>query len=118
MLKNLKLRAKVLIILIFISFLTAGVVGTIALTLGTSTLEEESYRNLTAIREMKANQIENYFNLIYDQVRSFSESRTIIESTHEFKKGFDNVIAETNYTTKQLREIDSALQCYYQLNFL
>jgi ABC-type phosphate transport system substrate-binding protein len=118
MLKNLNLRAKVLMILIFISLLTAGVVGTIAFTLGTNTLKEESYQKLTAIREMKANQIENYFNLIYDQVQSFSESRTIIESTYEFKKGFDDVIAETNYTSKQLREIDSALQSYYQLNFL
>jgi PAS domain S-box-containing protein len=118
MLKNLKLRSKILLILIFISLLTTAVVGTIAFNLGISTIKKESYRNLTAIREMKAHQIENYFNLILDQVRSFSESRTIIESTMGFSEGFNNIAAETNYTASQLSEIDLALYNYYEDSFL
>jgi len=98
MLKNLKLRAKILLILLFISIVAAGLVGVISLTIGTSTMKDESFKKLTAIREMKANQIENYFQQIFDQVLSFSESRTVIEATLEFKNGFDNLQSELDYS--------------------
>ena len=114
MLKNLKLRAKILLMLLLISLITAGIVGTIAFTLGTSTLKEESYKKLTAIREMKANQIENYFQQIFDQVISFSESRTVIEATLDLKYGFDELEEELNYSNNELSIIDSTLQVYYQ----
>ena len=84
MLKNFKLRVKILLILLFISIVTAGLVGLLAFTLGTKTLKEETFNKLTAIREMKANQIENYFQQISDQILSFSESRTVIEAIREF----------------------------------
>ena len=66
MLKNLRLQPKILLILLFLSVLSAGIVGIIALSLGTRTLKEESFKKLTAIREMKANQIENHFQEIFD----------------------------------------------------
>ena len=94
MLKNLKLRAKILLILLIISIVSAGIVGTVALSLGTKTLKEESFNKLTAIREMKANQIENYFQEIFDQLISLSESRTVIEAAIDFRKGFNNVQSE------------------------
>ncbi len=118
MLRNLKLRTKVLLMLLFISLITSGIVGTIVLTLGTSTLEKESYKKLTAIRELKANQIENYFQQIFDQVISFSEDRMVIEATINFKNGFDNVLRESGYSPEDLMLIDSVLYSYYQSEFL
>jgi len=85
MLKNVKLRVKILLVLFIISLVAAGVVGGIAYTLGVATLKEESFKKLTAVREMKANQVENYFDMIFDQVRSFSESITVVEATLELK---------------------------------
>jgi len=118
MLKNIKLRGKILLMLLFISFVTAGVVGTIAFTLGTKTMKEESYRKLTAIREMKANQVENYFQQIFDQVASFSESRTVIEATLDLKQGFDNLKNDLSYSPEEVYSIDSVLKEYYQTQFL
>jgi len=54
MLNKLKLQAKILLILLFISLAAAGIVGIISLTLASTTLKEESFNKLTAIRDMKA----------------------------------------------------------------
>jgi sigma-B regulation protein RsbU (phosphoserine phosphatase) len=116
--KNIKLRIKVLLVLLLISFVTAGVVGIIAFTLGTNTLEEDSYNKLTAIREMKGHQVENYFNLIYDQIKSFSESKTIIEATKDLHSGFNNIESELRYSPQELIAIDSAINAYYQKEFI
>jgi hypothetical protein len=88
------------------------------LTLSTKTLKEESFNKLTAIREMKANQIENYFQEIFDQLISLSESRTVIEATIDFRKGFDNLQSELNYSREDLKMIDTMLFSYYQTQFI
>jgi sigma-B regulation protein RsbU (phosphoserine phosphatase) len=67
----------VLLALLSVSFLTACLVGFIAIGLGISTLKGESYKKLTAIRELKANQIENYFRLLDSQVLNLSRSDDI-----------------------------------------
>jgi len=118
MLKNFKLRVKILLILLFISIVTAGLVGLLAFTLGTKTLKEETFNKLTAIREMKANQIENYFQQISDQILSFSESRTVIEATREFNSGFVNLQSDLSYSREDLKSIDTIMSDYYQSQFL
>ena len=102
MLKNLKLRGKILTMLLSISLITTCLLGTIAFIVGKNNLEGESFKKLTAIREMKANQIENYFQQIFDQVNSFSENRMVIEAVIDFKNGFDNLEEELNYSTFKL----------------
>ena len=118
MLKNLKLRAKILLILLFISIVSAGIVGIVSLTLITKTLKEESFNKLTAIREMKANQVENYFQEIFNQLLSLSESRTVIEAAIDFRKGFDNIQSELNYSREELKSIDTELFENYQMQFI
>jgi sigma-B regulation protein RsbU (phosphoserine phosphatase) len=118
MLKKLKLRGKLLIMLLSISLITTCILGTIAFVIGKNDLEKESFKKLTAIREMKANQIENYFQQIFDQVNSFSENRMVIEAVNDFKNGFNNVVEELNYTTFELERIDSVLYSYYHTQYL
>ena len=118
MIGKLNIRLKILLLLLFISLITAGIVGTIAFTLGKNALSKESFNKLTAIREMKANQIENYFRQIFDQVASFSESRTVIEAANEFKDGFDKVEDELEYTGQEIKRADSLLDAYYQTQFI
>jgi sigma-B regulation protein RsbU (phosphoserine phosphatase) len=103
---------------LFISLITAGIVGTIAFTLGKNTLRKESFNKLTAIREMKANQIENYFHQIFDQVVSLAESRTVIEAATNFRAGFDKVKNELGYSAREIEQADSLLEAYYQSQFI
>lgn len=61
MFKNLKIGVKILIILTSVAIVAVGINGYIEYRAAKTSLEEESFNKLTAIREMKANQIENYF---------------------------------------------------------
>ncbi len=85
MFSRLKIRPKIILVLTFIAILTLGVMGYFAFTIGVDTLETEAFNKLTAVREMKAGQIEDYFQLIFDQIRTLSEDRMIIDAMHAFE---------------------------------
>lgn len=118
MLRNLKLREKTLIMLFSIALITTCILGAIAFIIGNDELENESFKKLTAIRELKANQIENYFQQIFDQVISFSENTMVVDAAKDFKIGFENIEEELNYSQQNLEKMDSELQFYYQNQFL
>lgn len=85
---------------------------------GKNSLEEESFNRLTAVREMKATQIEDYFGDIRNQIITFSEDHTIIEAMHEFKIGFDTIVDELEYSEEQQRWAEDRLKKYYNEEFL
>jgi len=91
MFKNLKIGVKILIILSSVAIVAVGINGYIGYTAAKTSLEKESFNKLTAIREMKANQIENYFEHIQNEVITFSEDRMIIDAMKAFREGFRKV---------------------------
>ena len=62
--KNWKIGTKILIAFTVVAIVAVGLVGFFAFSTGSSTLEAESFNKLTAVREMKASQIEDYFQTI------------------------------------------------------
>ncbi|NIS17392.1 MAG: hypothetical protein GWN00_06590, partial [Aliifodinibius sp.] len=87
MFKNMKIGTKILIAFTTVAIVAVALVGFFAFTTGSSALEEESFNKLTAVREMKASQIEDYFQLVENQVVTLSEDRMIIEAMREFDDG-------------------------------
>jgi serine phosphatase RsbU (regulator of sigma subunit)/anti-sigma regulatory factor (Ser/Thr protein kinase) len=118
MFKKLKIGTKILIILSFVAIVAVGINGYIAYHTARSSLEEESFNKLTAIREMKANQIEDYFQQIINQVRTFSEDRMIIDAMKAFTIAFKKIDAELNVTDAEMSKIDSEVRNYYRKKFL
>lgn len=91
---NLKVGTKVLV-----AFLSAGLlailsVAIISYEVADVALEEEAFNKLTAVREIKAAQIEDYFDTIRKQVLTFSESETVIFAMRDFKKSFHNLTSD------------------------
>jgi PAS domain S-box-containing protein len=118
MFKNMKIRTKILIAFTTVAILAVGLVGFFAFTTGSSTLEEESFNKLTAVREMKASQIEEYFQLVENQVITLSENRMIIEAMREFDDGLHNVERDLGITEFEQNFIDARLNDYYEEEFL
>jgi hypothetical protein len=116
MFKNLKIRTKILIAFSSIAIVTVGVSGLIGFTIARSALEEESFNKLTAVREMKAIQIEDYFQQISDQVVTLSEDRMIIDAMRAFDGGLHDI--DTTLSIEEAESIDSKLRGYYQDEFL
>jgi PAS domain S-box-containing protein len=118
MLNNLKIGTKILVAFTTVAIVAVGLVGYFAFTTGSNTLEEESFNKLTAVREMKASQIEDYFQLVENQVVTLSQDRMIIEAMREFDDGLHSIEDELGITESDMQEIDASLLEYYEKEFL
>ena len=118
MFNKLKIRTKILIVLSSVAILAAGINGYVSYDTATASLKVESFNKLTAVREMKANQIEDYFQHVIDQVLSFSEDQTVINAMIEFKKGYHSIASELNITDSKMDELESRLKDFYRTIYL
>jgi len=110
----MKIGAKLTILFFTIAFVSISVIGYLSYDRAKVSLEEESFNRLTAVREMKANQIEDYFQEIRDQVVTFSENHSVKLAMQSFKKGFASIEDEIQFGEKE----DDELRDYYQDQFL
>jgi serine phosphatase RsbU (regulator of sigma subunit) len=114
----MKIGLKFTIYFFLISFLSMLVVGIISYHRAKSSLQDESFNRLTAVREMKAGQIEDYFQFISDQVSTFAEDRMIVRATSKLKESFNSIEQELNYTQYQKLLADSSLNAYFANEYL
>ena len=101
-----------------IAFLSILIIGLLSYFKGKTSLQEESFNRLTAVREMKASQIEDYFNDITNQIITFSEDHTIVESMVAFNAGFDTISAELAHNKEDVLKYEERLGDYYKSEFL
>ncbi|MEZ4937009.1 MAG: HAMP domain-containing protein [Crocinitomicaceae bacterium] len=113
-----KINFKLTLAFFIIAFLSILIIGYLAYVQGKSSLREESFNRLTAVREMKATQIEDYFSDIRNQIITFSEDLTIVDAMVDFKRGFDTIVAELHLSAVQLQAAENRLRKYYEYEFL
>lgn len=114
----MKIGLKLSIAFFLIAFLPIVVIGYLAYNKGKDSLEQESFAKLTAVREMKGSQIEDYFQQIHDQVVTFSENPTIVEAMMRFKEAFHDVDEEIGTKEQELAEMEERVQQYMHNEFL
>jgi PAS domain S-box-containing protein len=118
MLRRLNIGTKILIAFVSIAILAVVVVGLVSFQLGSRTLEEESFNKLTAVREMKAGQIEDYYQQIVNQVITLSEDRMIIDAMRAFDEDLHIIETELGVTDADRESMDAELRRYYQDEYL
>jgi methyl-accepting chemotaxis protein len=112
------IRTKILAILCGVAIVSAGITSYIGYNSARDALEREAFNRLTAVREMKAAQIKDYFQQIGDQIITFSEDRMIIDAVRAFRSGFQGLAGELNVTQAQRDRFDDELSLYYENEFL
>ena len=118
MLNNLKIRTKMLIAFIAVAILAVGITGFLGYSIASLALQAESFNKLTAVREMKANQIEDYFQQISGQVATLSEDRMIVEATKAFDDSYRKINSELDRSEQEELEATNKLQRYYAEEYL
>jgi serine phosphatase RsbU (regulator of sigma subunit) len=113
-----KINLKLTIAFFVIAFLSILVIGMLSYFKGKSSLREESFNRLTAVREMKATQIEDYFSDITNQIITFSEDHTIVEAMEEFSNGYDSIAIDLKLTDSNLDKYKERIATYYDEEFL
>ena len=116
--RNLKIRTKIILVLTFVAVLAVGINGYIGYDSAAKSLEVESFNKLTAIRELKAAQVEGYFRHITNQILTFSSDQTIIDAMVDFKDGFSTLERELNLDDIEMNRVTSRLGQYYEKVYL
>jgi len=93
-------------------------IGVLSYFQGKSALEQESFNRLTAVREMKATQIEDYFKLIRDQAVTFALDPTVVRATINFEQAFDSVQIQLGMNSRKMMRVDSSLNAYFENIYL
>ncbi len=114
----MKIGVKITVTFFAIAFLSMLVIGVISYKRAKSSLEKQSFEKLTAVREMKASQIQDYFKLIQDQLTTSAENPMMIEAMREFKNGYNNIRAELKIDDGKLVALQENSNNYFSKEFL
>ncbi len=117
----MKLKSKLIVGSILLAVLPVTISGSVITWLATQeakvTLEEQAKNKLTAIREIKKEQIESYFQTIQDQALTFSNDRMIIEAMKDFTHAFRVYRREGQITERDVIDRKAQLAAYYTSDF-
>lgn len=116
--KNLNVGVKVSIITLPILLAAIAIISFLSIKSSQIALEKESFSKLTAVREMQAQQIENYFKQIRAQIETFSENKMVVNAMKDFAATFETVETEIGLTSAQRQEYKSRLESYYREQYL
>ncbi|MGV7223491.1 MAG: SpoIIE family protein phosphatase [Nitrospinales bacterium] len=112
--RKISLKTKLTIIFVSIAALAVALTAFATFYKSQQALEADAFRKLTAIREMKAGQLEGYFHLIEGQIRLLSEDATVTSAIENFQEGVKGIVAEIP-VDRSLRE---RFRIYYEEEFL
>ena len=111
------LKNRLLFALLSISLIPLSVLGLSMYYLTSDAIMEQATARLTAVRTIKANQIQSYFHSIQDQIQTFSEDRMVIQAMSDFKNGMETIQAENEVTEEALTDMRKQVSRYYSSEF-
>ncbi len=82
-----------------------------------SSLTQQAFAQLDAVRQIKANQVKAYFEQIENQVVTFSENRMIVEAMTQFPDALLAARDENEISQDQIKEMEQELFSYYANDF-
>jgi anti-anti-sigma regulatory factor/HAMP domain-containing protein len=113
----MRLRTTLILLLTMVGILSAGTVGVMSYVESLQALQTRSVRQLTAARDLRADQVEDYFRHIRHQLVTQAENPTTAAAMQAFAKGFSDKRAVLAGDTTPL-STDDDLRAYYDSEFL
>jgi serine phosphatase RsbU (regulator of sigma subunit) len=114
----MKIGVKITFTFFAIASLSMLVIGFISYRRAKSSLEKQSFEKLTAVREMKASQIQDYFKIIQDQLITSAQNPMIVDAMKELKAGYDNICSELKVDDEKLKTLKDKQKNYFETEFL
>lgn len=91
LLNQLKIGRRLALVFFMVSAFLIFITGMIGYMISRNSLEEETFNKLLAVREMKKNEIENYFKMILNQNVTFSQNLMVVDAMREFREGYNQI---------------------------
>jgi class 3 adenylate cyclase len=110
-LNNWSIQSKLQALLLLVSLGSVLMVGWISWYQGRAALRARVAEQLTGIRAARADQLEQFFDSLYDQIGIVANDRETIEAMSAFNQGFGQL--ERSVVSAALDEWDKSLKTYY-----
>lgn len=114
----MKIGVKITLTFFAIAFLSMLVIGIISYKRAKISLEKQSFEKLTAVREMKASQIQDYFRIIQDQLTTTARNPMMVEAMREFKNGYNTIREELKIGDEKLSTLKEKSVKYFNTEFI
>lgn len=114
--RSLSLRAKLTIIFVLIAVAGVAISAAATLRIGQDALKATMFGKLTAVRALKAQQIEDYFSLISSQAKTLSRDTMIVNVIQKFAADAESLIGDAKRTLGD--KDDDVLRRYYIEHFI
>jgi class 3 adenylate cyclase len=108
---NWSIQSKLQALLLLVSLGSVLMVGWISWYQGRAALRARVAEQLTGIRAARADQLEQFFDSLYDQIGIVASDRETIEAMSAFNQGFGQL--ERSVVSAALDEWDKSLKTYY-----
>ena len=82
-LRRFKLRTQFMMVLLLVGLIPFAVMGFFSRSVADNGLKAEAYRHLITVREMKKKELEQFFERVLREMKSFAQSREVLSMNHQ-----------------------------------
>src|SRR5210317_1232424 len=115
--RSFGLRSKLVLFALFIAITSPLVSWLVASSISGAALRHSSFERLTAVRELKAEELETYFSIIRSQLLSLTRNPLIASQVTELEAAFETVDENPLYADLAQDDFDQ-LRSYYSQEYL
>ena len=112
-----KIRNKLVLAFLVVALVPLAVLGIVANRVARNGLLDQAFSQLDAVRAIKSNQTEEYFQVIDNQITTFSENSMIVDAMNQLPEALGNAISENTVTEDDLKRFETELYAYYSNDF-
>lgn len=114
---NLSMARKQVFTLLFVGLLPMFLVSFLASVVAERELHQQANNQLQAVRQIKAQEIERYFEKNKRILLSMAESPTLVNASGAFTRSFKRVVSAQDLSPERIAERRTALETFYTNEF-
>ncbi|MGZ3885391.1 MAG: HAMP domain-containing protein, partial [Bacteroidia bacterium] len=114
----MRIGVKIALAFFLVAFLSMMVIGIISYLRARHSLEQQCFDKLTAVREMKSEQIQDYFQIIKDQITTEAEDAMIINAMKDLKKGYNTVCSDLKLQPDDIGFLREKVENYFEDEYI
>ncbi|MFO7819861.1 MAG: methyl-accepting chemotaxis protein, partial [Halanaerobacter sp.] len=95
--KNWSIGVKLTVAFVIVILLGVGITGYLSYRQSSTALVEEIEKELTAVRELKQDQVESYYDGLIENIKIVAELKTVENNVEDFAEAFEKGIDSSEY---------------------
>ncbi len=113
----LSMNRKLILAFIMFGLAPFAVIGGILLHKINAEIEQNEFQKLDAVRAMKKNSVERYFNTIRDQILTMADTESYVAAMRVFSDSYRTSREENNLTPSDIEKMKQEMASYYTDQF-